>query len=152
MVRVGGVYVEVAEPKGAMVPGPALAPAAIPAGLPDEAKPFVEFALIAQQRMRDLAAVADAAARSQDGISELEGSKFCKAYTSVYLTNCEVSPDLSGAGRHVAKITYATRLMVQLADTKEAVTATPGYPDEGVKVHATPEYYSYQGGKWAYKK
>jgi hypothetical protein len=94
----------------------------------------------------------DAAARSQEGVAELEGSKFCKAYTSVYLTSYEVSPDLSGAGRHVAKITYATRPMVQLADTKEAVTATPGYPAEGVKVHTTPEYYSYQGGKWVYRK
>lgn len=151
-VRVGGVHVEVAEPKGAVVPGPTMAPAAPPAGLSEGAKPFVEFALIAEQRMRDLAAVADAAARSQEGISELEGNKFCKAYTSVYLTNYEVRPDLSGAGRHVAKITYATRVMAQLADTKEAVTATPGYPDEGVKVQTTPEYYSYQGGKWTYRK
>lgn len=151
-VRVGGVYVEVAEPKGAMVPGPTVAPAAIPSGLPDEAKPFVEFALIAEQRMRDLTAVAEAASRSQEGVLELGGNKFCKAYTSVYLTNYEVRPDLSGAGRHVAKITYATRVMVQLADTKEAVTATPGYPEEGVKVQTTPEYYSCQGGKWVYKK
>jgi hypothetical protein len=148
---VGGANIVVPEPTVVTLPRPvATAPESFVA-LPAPAKsPLVEFALIAEQRMKDLAAASNAAAQSQEGITELEGNKFCKAYTAAYVTGFDVQAGTGPGAEYLGRITSATRLMVQVGDTKEAVTATAGYPDENSKVQAATEMYVYQGGKWAY--
>jgi hypothetical protein len=147
-VYVGGAGIQVAEPTTLVIAPPTETPSSTLTAVPAEARtPFVEFARIAEQRAKDFAALSESAARSPDGITELEGSKFCKAYRTISLSSFEVQADAT-TGQHTGKITYATSVMVQVADTKEAVTATAGYPDENSKPQVSSESYTYQGGRW----
>ncbi|KPL05555.1 hypothetical protein AMJ85_11685 [candidate division BRC1 bacterium SM23_51] len=115
-----------------------------------EEGPLVEFGRLADQRLRELQAYEIGGQQSQEGIAQGDDGKFYKAYYRFPLRAIRISVANLAPLELEGEIQYDHVLVVQSAESKEALVGQQGRPREGDQPVRATEKYRYQNGDWSF--
>lgn len=145
------LVVEVPAPSVVVTPSPQATEGQVGAAQQaGQQSPLVQFALLADQRLRELRAYSEAGQRSDKGIEKGEDGKYYKAYYRFPLRSIGLSVKDAAALELEGEIAYDRVLFVQSAESKEALLEQTGRPYEQARAVRVTEKYRFKNGKWEY--